>query len=161
MSKPSKPILDPSREALMRRVVACRQFQWIPGMIVMTTKGARPKAAIDPTQRMRVLDVVVVHKVEYRRDNTRHMVAKELVLDFRQGCSCDPLVGMTNACFPDFTDPATVGCLLAMVREAWGKLELYCAPVGDGKWAVKVREDRLITGDSEAEALVAALEDAP
>jgi len=66
---------------------------------------------------------------------------------------------------PDLTDPATLGCLLALVREAWGA-GAYLLP--DGGWYVKGA--RLKSGDSinlgicaktEAEALVAALEAAP
>ena len=68
---------------------------------------------------------------------------------------------------PDLTDPATVGCLLALVREAWGDDEAYAIPWHDedGGWTVCVgEEDRSLNvseGDTEAEALVFALEDAP
>jgi hypothetical protein len=71
---------------------------------------------------------------------------------------------------PDFQDPATLGCLLALVREAWAD---ECAghtydEFGHG-WFFK---SRVRDGDggnvrilgqfrSEAEALVAALEAAP
>ena len=65
---------------------------------------------------------------------------------------------------PDLTDPATLGCLLALVREAHAVLFLQvsvkisrehgyqfdCHPHHRGQWV-----------DSEAEALVAALEAAP
>jgi hypothetical protein len=68
---------------------------------------------------------------------------------------------------PDLTDPATLGCLLALVREAWGDDEAYAIPWHDedGGWTICVREaERCITvseGNTEAEALVAALEAAP
>jgi len=68
---------------------------------------------------------------------------------------------------PDLTDPATLGCLLALVREAWGDDEAYAIPWHDedGGWTVCVHEeDRSVSvseGDTETEALVAALELAP
>ena len=68
---------------------------------------------------------------------------------------------------PDLTDPATLGCLLALVREAWDDDEAYAIPWHDedGGWTICVREaERSINvseGNTEAEALVAALEDAP
>lgn len=66
---------------------------------------------------------------------------------------------------PDLTDPATIGCLLAVAREHWGS-ELHLIP--DDGW--RVRGARLpnratvnldVCCDTEAEALVAALEVAP
>jgi len=65
---------------------------------------------------------------------------------------------------PDVTDPATLGCLLALVRKAHAVPFLHvsvkisrehgyqfdCHPHHRGQWV-----------DSEAEAIVAALEDAP
>ena len=73
---------------------------------------------------------------------------------------------------PDLTDPATVGCLLALVRAAWGSPGFYTAR-GD----VRIKDTDLLGWDffgylrgksckgmlyrSEAEALVAALESAP
>ena len=67
---------------------------------------------------------------------------------------------------PDLTDPATLGCLLALVREAWDmpRIATFCA---DGWWGV--HSPLLNLGfpiqdkkdSSEAAALVAALEAAP
>ena len=63
---------------------------------------------------------------------------------------------------PNLSDPATLGCLLALVREAWGQ-GVYLLP--DGGWYVKgarlqdgVSIGLGICATSEAEALVAALE---
>jgi hypothetical protein len=62
---------------------------------------------------------------------------------------------------PDFTDPATVGVLLAAVREAWACPTLSAAwcfvPHPGGDWFVpRIPADAY--GDTEADALIAALE---
>lgn len=68
---------------------------------------------------------------------------------------------------PDLSDPATLGCLLALVREAWGERSLCCVKdlAGAGWWAVGIWDDafaiRVRWATTEAEALVAALEAAP
>jgi hypothetical protein len=63
---------------------------------------------------------------------------------------------------PDLTDPATLGCLLALVREAWSDQRINTLPTTDGGWAVADGDDDWIcTGTTESAALVAALEAAP
>jgi len=81
---------------------------------------------------------------------------------------------------PDLTDPATLGCLLALVREAYGSPALYCrlsstTRASDGLrawevigWLDASRSPNGRGGSflgwgyaSEAEALVATLEAAP
>lgn len=72
---------------------------------------------------------------------------------------------------PDLADPATLGCLLALVREKHGDprlVAIYCEAANPGQsegWAVQCADNRLpiAGGDyaTEAEALVAALECAP
>jgi len=74
---------------------------------------------------------------------------------------------------PDFDDPATVGCVLALVREVWNKPTAYVRRCGQ-RWGDAARlwgvygldehlhelADKTVT-TSEAAALVAALESAP
>ncbi len=61
---------------------------------------------------------------------------------------------------PDLTDPATLGCLLALVREALRDPEAFARrEIGGPGWVViRSNSVRLIRGDTEAAALVAALE---
>ena len=72
---------------------------------------------------------------------------------------------------PDLTDPATIGCLLALVREAWGDdgITTSCTRCGGGTgWSVHrsspvdgVSALVPILSESEATVLVCALEAAP
>jgi len=76
------------------------------------------------------------------------------------------MYGSTDCLLPDLTDPATLGCLLALVREAYGERRTgvrWWEPEGCAyvehpllEWR---RPDELFP--TEAEALVAALEAAP
>ena len=70
-------------------------------------------------------------------------------------------IGISGA-LPDLTDPAMLGCLLALVREAWDDAHMH---VGRriawwGVWTSQSTPFPLCVGkgDTEAEALVAALE---
>ena len=66
-----------------------------------------------------------------------------------------------NNFVPDLTDPATLGCLLQLVRDTYN-LPCWLAPNRSlASWYVDAQSGSLSVGKTEAEALVAALEAAP
>ena len=65
---------------------------------------------------------------------------------------------------PDLTDAATLGCLLALVREAWGDPTYLptCLDAHDEAWVIESpKRERQTRYGSYASVLVAALEAAP
>ena len=127
-------------EDLAKRAVACRHWRWMPGMRAV---GRRRMPA-----------------AWFRVEEYTHMV------------------GEWRDAVPDLTDAATVGCLLALVREACKDPTIGAVQAGDHQttvagltipsrshWLVMragaVGLDVHKHGDTEAEALVAALEAAP
>lgn len=66
---------------------------------------------------------------------------------------------LTPGRLPDLSDPGTLGCLLALVREAWEDPSICTAVDNTGcGWWVNGRNVPMTLYGSEAEALVAALE---
>ena len=139
-------------EALARRAVACPRWRWMPGMLV-TSMG-----------RIIEVDGDLVSAFEHPWIDGQFEFRK---LD--SDCAYVPAL-------PDLTDFATLGCLLALVREAWGDPRAYLCDYGgydSVEWGVVSHEwdaKRQAEGpkawfscllgdaDTEAEALVAALE---
>ena len=116
-------------EELARRAVACKRWRWMPGML--------------SGRDLRVS----------RCDDDGYVVGYYENLSYIAECVPGTL--------PDLTDPATLGCLLALVREAWGRPKLttqnMLSMTAGEFWAVGVVRKRF-DGDTEVEALVAALE---
>lgn len=72
----------------------------------------------------------------------------------------------TAAARPDLDDPATLGCLLALVRKTLGDAEAYLVPGEKVGWDLHTwywngTGERTFRGHTEAVALVVALESAP
>lgn len=118
---------------LARRAVACKAWRWMPGM---------------RTSRSRM---VSLHK--------EHPYDEWLMLDEKGDNGAGVWSTRLNRMVPDLTDPATLGCLLALVREVWGEGGRLWQGDG-GTWVMEIGTVAKC-GDTEAEALVRALEAAP
>lgn len=128
--------MTPKEIEVARRATRCRAWRWRPGMLARWTKDTQP-------------DVVSRHSAVRLHEKDE-----------------DP----DGEAFPDITDPATLGCLLALVRKA---LEDPCAYAVAGQfrgdtedswnegWVVMSDGTWCDIRETEAEALVAALEAAP
>ena len=141
--------MTPDLETLARRAVACKHWRWMPGMMCYwKERGGASGQQVRPTSA-RVADLPM----------------GPLPLAF---CIVDPSAVYSNA-LPDLTDPATLGCLLTLVRGALGKpVWVRAGDYGnevcwcDGPHSISILfPDRDADADSEVSALVAALEAAP
>lgn len=150
--------MTPETEALARRAVACAAWRWMPGMVDQCGWRVLRVASLRDTEC-----VIAAHDDEdvfqwWRNSTGWHCSRTE------DGA---PEVGLTRyqpppLWLPDLADPATLGCLLALVREAWGDQRLRVEGYPDCWRCVWWEGSRIVgLGPSEAAALVAALEAAP
>ena len=120
---------------LAKRAVACKHWRWIRGML--------------------------------RQDEMRYVGSGVWARWSDTALSSGVLTALHSPDqWPDLSESATRGCLLALVREAWGDPTLCVVfDTSDGRWHVGRWEDGMALrgreGDTEAEALVDALESAP
>jgi hypothetical protein len=134
-------------DELSRRLVKCKHFRWMEGM--KTVSGARVLAVKD--------DDLVIDEI-----NDNAPAFRPRLPSFERLKASDEL--------PDLTDPATLGCLLHLVREAWGEpwVGFAAEPDDEGvdRWypfSSRWHGNQFFDDDApayrtEAEALVAALE---
>ncbi|MDP6940214.1 MAG: hypothetical protein QF848_15425 [Planctomycetota bacterium] len=139
-------------DTLAERAVASPHWRWMPGMLTL-------EEIVPPAMTLGWDAARVLHADE--REAVRVCTVLGKVRDIHA------------TALPDLDDPCTLGGLLALVRSAWGD-PFICAAVDntggawwvDG-WAESLRMSYLhsrVPGDlhdTEAEALVAALEAAP
>ncbi len=121
--------------ALAKRAVACKGWRWMTGML----RGDGFRCTwVDEDERELAAPTWCANGIEWKNGRTG---SKDL---------------------PDLTDPATLGCLLALVREAWNDAKVHVLYV-DGLYRWECADRHNVHGSkmTEAEALIAALEAAP
>jgi len=139
------------RIELGQQLMACRDARWMPGMLALQVKAPR------------FLGETYAHD----RIGTRFRV-----VDVLEVCVCGYNATFnTNSPYfvPDLNDPATRGCALELVRDAWKDPAMFLQPLmeyGGSYWLMWHIDETLhaqagklprATGSSEAETLVAAM----
>ena len=145
---------------LGKRALACKHWRWMPGMLAFDAGGNQHRVIEHDEGREYVTTML-------RDYNDAHCESSARAVDLT----------------PALDDPATMGCLLYLVREAWpDEWHEFMVPIFDGfsHWRVgclqlerlpgaprvivPVNQETmkpLVWAYAEAEALVAALEAAP
>jgi hypothetical protein len=119
---------------LAKRAVACKGWRWVPGMLCIWPNGN-----------------------EWRVGQVSGVDGKNDLPNYPSNGWGDDYTDRTTG-QPDLTDPATIGCLLYLVREAWSDSSLAaCMSMDERTWQIDPTVS-FRTGETEAEALVCALE---
>jgi len=132
-------MVDVTTQDLARRAVSCKGWKWLPGMRLRSIRAYLRVVGLNGDGALRLSWDDPGRPVEGDTYTVEHI----------------------GGALPDLTDPATVGCLLFLVREAWND-HTIAARFSDehGLWIV---DGNRFSGcafcyDTEAAALVAALE---
>lgn len=142
--------MKPDLEVLARRALACKNWRWMPGMLAWRLTHRKEWIQVRFVEGLDVHAELADPKVIERTPSKTLLVASgHTVVD-----------GWTKVdeLLPDFSDPATLGCLLVLVRELRGK-ETWVQY--EDEWNCWLVEDDTVysySGKSEAETLLIALE---
>ena len=140
---------------LGKRLVACKGFRWLPGMLCQRRMHTGEWVSMRLTDDTTVVDYRVVERNAVPSMNqAAARIMGEGYITLNGWVLADDLL-------PDLSDAATKGCVLQLVREAWGDPELFAVVMYDGRWSVRNPSSRVAYGESgttEADAMVAALE---
>ncbi len=143
---------------LGRRLVACRGFRWMPGMLCK--------------RRLRTGEWVSVRLTEHTSVADYRVVERNAVPSMNQAAGSIMAEGyvtqsgwvLAEDLIPDLSDAATKGCVMQLVREAWDDPEAHLALGGAG-WVLMSGESRIADvmypsrpSEEDAEAMVFAME---
>jgi len=140
---------ETQREELGKRAVACKNFRWLPGMLALPCASDR--------LGLRSVPVRVVHV--YEGDG----IAVWGDISGVHG-SWEEWRWREEGRLPDLQDSATLGCMMALVREVWKSPVAQTSPTLPDIifWTCYINNeadgDHRFRAETEGEALVMALE---
>lgn len=140
---------------LAKRAIACKHWRWMPGML-----GWRV------THQNEIVSIRFVNGINnYIELADPSEISNEASPLIGSGHSVSDGWHKTSDILPDLSDPATLGCLIVLVRQAWKSSVAQLSPsLPDAHlWTCYINDDddHLFREVTEAEALVVALEGAP
>lgn len=137
--------------ALGRRAVACKGWRWMAGMVAI-----HPNVSVSRVLFGQGYSFVGAHRRELKTKSPSWWQGWSGQVQHGQyGYAgfehCTPI--------PDLEDPATLGCLLALVREALNRTRVHVLYV-EGLYRWECADNRTVhgVGATEAEALIETLE---
>lgn len=99
---------------LGKRIVACKGFRWLPGMLCQRRMHTGEWVPVRLTDHTTVVDYRVVERNAVPSMNqAAARIMGEGYITLNGWVLADDLL-------PDLSDAATKGCVLQLVREAWG-----------------------------------------